>query len=374
MNPLYPTARAYFRPAAILAAVLLCPQHLLAWSGNGHCIVGQIAQDLLQQDNDPKSKAALGQIQQILGVSSLSPNALSELAPCADQIRSVDEETGAEKAAGGKVECGGLTLAMNPASEPWHFINFPVNYSGSWQSKCPGNNCVVGQIILDVQGLQSNEPLSKRQTDLMYLVHFVGDVHQPLHCAFTTLNGVEDRGGNCEQVKPSSGSKLNWHALWDHQLNDAIPNDCQQEAKSLEGQTSIDGGSDAAAIASQAAQESLDAANTLYQDLEGVGNQSGMWDKQSCQKKPVPPAIPLPSNYESANEHIVTERLATAGGRLAALLKIALGGGGGGSAAPEAPATGGKPPRRHRTTDSAPAAALDSTPNAAGVENVLQQQ
>lgn len=373
MNPLYPKARVYFCAAALSAAVVSCPRPLFAWSGNGHCIVGQIAQDLLEQDNDPRSKVALGQIAQLLGVSNLAPTALSALAPCADEIRSVDEETGEEKAAGGTVKCGGLALTMNPASEPWHFINFPINYSGSWQSKCPGNNCVVGQIVEDVKGLQGSDPPAKRPTDLMYLVHFAGDVHQPLHCAFTTLNGADDRGGNCEQVKPSGGTKLNWHAYWDHQLNVKIPNDCQQEAKTLEAQASIDGGTDAAAIASQAAQESLDAANTLYQDLEGVGTQTGTWKEQSCQKTPVPPAIPLPADYESANEHIVTERLTTAGGRLAALLKIALGSQSSAPSRPAAPSSGGAP-RRHRTTDAAPAAALDVSPNAAGVENVLQQQ
>jgi len=117
----------------------------------------------------------------------------------------------------------------------------------------------------------------------------------------------------------------------------------------------------------------LDAANTLYQDIEGLGNQAGVWKEQTCKKSPVPPAIPLSSDYESANEHIVTERLTTAGGRLAALLKIALGSQSSSPSAPSTPAAGEKP-RRHRTTDAAPAAALDASPNSNGVENVLQQQ
>ena len=74
------------------------------------------------QQGDPASRTALAGIQALLGPGF----SLASLAPCADEIRSADEETGSPRTAGGTVQCGGLQLSINPESEPWHFDNVPI--------------------------------------------------------------------------------------------------------------------------------------------------------------------------------------------------------------------------------------------------------
>ena len=66
--------------------------------------------------------------------------------------------------------------------------------------------------------------LNAKVRSLAYLVHFVGDIHQPLHCAELHAqqfpNG--DRGGNLYKVRykePSGAVLNNLHALWDSGLN-----------------------------------------------------------------------------------------------------------------------------------------------------------
>jgi len=54
--------------------------------------------------------------------------------------------------------------------------------------------------------------LKKRKEALMYLIHFVGDVHQPLH-----LGNARDRGGNKIRLR-FKGKLTNLHALWDGKL------------------------------------------------------------------------------------------------------------------------------------------------------------
>jgi len=52
---------------------------------------------------------------------------------------------------------------------------------------------------------------------LRYLVHFVADIHQPLH----TISDA-DLGGNCELLNPPIDSAKNLHALWDGAIVNAI--------------------------------------------------------------------------------------------------------------------------------------------------------
>lgn len=98
----------------------------------------------------------------------------------------------------------------NPAAAPWHFVNFPRD-SCTYDAErdCPGGNCVVGAIERQLKILTSDATDDKKLTALKYVVHFVGDVHQPLHAGY-----LDDKGGNTYQLQAfMRGSNL--HALWD---------------------------------------------------------------------------------------------------------------------------------------------------------------
>ena len=101
----------------------------------------------------------------------------------------------------------------SPATASWHYVNFPrtsCEYDAA--RDCPGGACVVGAIEKQLDILASNAPDETRLTALKYVVHFVGDVHQPLHAGYQ-----DDKGGNTYQVQAfSRGSNL--HSLWDSGL------------------------------------------------------------------------------------------------------------------------------------------------------------
>ena len=80
---------------------------------------------------------------------------------------------------------------------------------------CPKGSCVVEK-IKEFSAVLANVkfPLKRRKIALKYLVHFVGDVHQPLH-----LGNREDRGGGKIRLT-YLGKKVTLHYLWDGGLID----------------------------------------------------------------------------------------------------------------------------------------------------------
>jgi hypothetical protein len=307
---------------AVTAALLICPQALFAWSANGHRAVAMIAWSRLSSDTQ-------GKVQVVL--DTLDTNVqLADIAVCADQIRG---EGGASASASDVAaardaeEMGYVTgvcrkFAMNPKSEPWHFIDIPVTASphgaADMQPYCPNANCVVGQINADLQALRQNP---QNATALMFLVHFVGDEHQPLHCATEIVNGVDDRGGNGKTVSWSKDSKtkLNLHALWDHLIG---PTDNVNDPAALSAELEQALPADVASwtdgdFVSQAALESFGIAQgRIYPDYHGAADaQCG----SACS------GSSLGASYSSVMRPIVNMRLEMAGVRLAALLEQVYG-------------------------------------------------
>lgn len=97
-----------------------------------------------------------------------------------------------------------------PGSAPWHYVNVPIGASGYDEKYCGSKGCVVSK-IKEYRRVLADKTVSKekRQVALLFLVHFVEDVHQPLHVGD---NG--DRGGNDTQVQ-FDGRGSNLHRVWD---------------------------------------------------------------------------------------------------------------------------------------------------------------
>jgi hypothetical protein len=104
-------------------------------------------------------------------------------------------------------------------TKPWHYIDLPVRSEVTLKNLpryCADSANLITQLKKEIQELKS--PMGDtmvRQDDLKYLVHFVEDLHLPLHCA-----GDDDRGGNEKIVwyqKPGDPApvKMNLHLLWD---------------------------------------------------------------------------------------------------------------------------------------------------------------
>ncbi|MGB2634049.1 MAG: S1/P1 nuclease [Candidatus Acidiferrum sp.] len=103
---------------------------------------------------------------------------------------------------------------------PWHYIDIPRGAShGPWAAFCGSNGCVIQAISDQLAILKDKNTNPRLRSDaLRYIIHFVGDLHMPLHA--TTNN---DEGGNCVPVHylrriPQVNNSYftpNLHALWD---------------------------------------------------------------------------------------------------------------------------------------------------------------
>jgi hypothetical protein len=165
-----------------LGASVLCwwtPTPARAWGNEGHEVVALIAQAALQ----PATRAA---VQELL---ALEPGAtLQSIATWADEHRS-------------------------PATAPWHYVNFPRD-SCSYEAArdCPDGHCVVAALHKQTEILARSSDPEKRLKALKYVVHFMGDVHQPLHAGF-----ADDRGANEFPLKRFM-QQVHLHGVWDSGL------------------------------------------------------------------------------------------------------------------------------------------------------------
>lgn len=101
---------------------------------------------------------------------------------------------------------------------PWHYQNVDICRPFDPKTACRDGNCVSAQVDRQVRLLQDRTvPEREKVAALAFLIHFVGDLHMPLHAG-----DRGDRGGN--DVKAAYGiyapEWLNLHGIWDTPLAD----------------------------------------------------------------------------------------------------------------------------------------------------------
>ena len=173
------------RPARWLAALLAISVVLpaQAWGPLGHRLVARLADD----DLTPQARAAVARL-----LDGEADPTLAGVANWADQLRANDPDLGKRSAR-------------------WHYVNIGDPGCAYDDARdCPGGNCVVAALEEQVRILADpGRSDAERRQALKFVVHFAGDVHQPLHAGH-----AEDRGGNDYQVNwRDKGSNL--HSLWD---------------------------------------------------------------------------------------------------------------------------------------------------------------
>lgn len=176
-------------PIALLG--LLFPSMALAWGGLGHRLVGALAAD----DLTPQARR---QVEALLA-GEPEPT-LAGVANWADTLRDRDAARGARTA-------------------PWHYVNLGEDgctYDAA--RDCAGGACVVEAIRRQSAVLADRrQPLAMRRDALKFVVHFIGDVHQPMHAAY-----AHDKGGNTVQLQVSDPDGTtrggNLHSHWDSGL------------------------------------------------------------------------------------------------------------------------------------------------------------
>jgi len=281
----------------VVLAILAWPAGVLAWGPLGHQTVGAVAQARLTpragvqlailladdrgRDNAPSGRTTLAQI-----------------STWADEIR------------GGALD--------HPA---WHYDNMPVcrqlgpiPREPDW---CPGGECASARIgKLAAVLADAARPLRERNEALKWLVHLVGDLHQPLHAADfaegATRVPVELEGW-------TDKSALSLHGAWDVRLVSAALHVRQGQRPSaatlralVERAGHLDPAQRRAPPAAWLA-ESNRLARGVALDYPGF----------ACGKVPAAPIV-LSRAYQNKAQRVIRDRLALAGARLAYLLNGAL--------------------------------------------------
>ncbi|WP_375404390.1 S1/P1 nuclease [uncultured Sphingomonas sp.] len=186
-----------FLPALLAALLLVLPRPAAAYGVLGHETIAAIA----LRNADPRTAA------QVRALLARAP--LLETPTCA-----------AATAAKASVWPDCIRNLSNRFSytNPWHYQNVDICRPFDLKSACRDGNCVSAQIDRQVKLLQDRTiPRREKVAALAFLIHFVGDLHMPLHAGDRS-----DRGGN--DVKAAYGiyapEWLNLHGIWDTPLAD----------------------------------------------------------------------------------------------------------------------------------------------------------
>jgi len=190
-----------FRLLLTLVLLLLAPT-VSAWSALGHRLVGELAERHL-------SPTARTQVAQLLA-GEPDPT-LGGVASWADALRNDDPD-------------------RFKATSRWHYINTPPGTCLYEPPRdCPNGDCVIAAIEAQRRILADRRrPRQVRRDALKFLVHFVGDIHQPMHA-----NHHADKGGNDFQISlrtdlaPEAYVRkhyidgvmgTNLHSIWDYYI------------------------------------------------------------------------------------------------------------------------------------------------------------
>lgn len=254
-------------PGIALFLIFFSLQNVWAWGTPGHRIVGEIADSHLL----PAVKIKIEK--------NFNIKKLADVANWAD------------------------TIKKKRSQGSWHYCNIEDSKRSYDRDRdCFGGACVVEKINEYVRVLKGRGLADKEGKEaLMYLVHFVGDIHQPLH-----LGNAKDRGGNNIPLG-FKGRSTNLHALWDGGLIYLAEKSLVQYAGDLSRRVTA---------------RDADAWNLL--NVTEWANESRVWALDHAYVLEDPGRGTLSKRYIEKSREIIDLRLSQAGVRLAGLLNRLL--------------------------------------------------
>jgi S1/P1 Nuclease len=268
--------RSYRQWVFVFLILVATPVRALAWGYDCHRIIAEIAEQFLEP---PTARL----VRELLSIENVTT--LDDVSIWADEIR-----------------------LQRPETRSWHFVNIPITPAAEEPRSydairdCPQDNCIIAKIEhFELVLADRQAPDRQRLEALKYLVHFVGDLHQPLH-----VSNNQDRGGNNLFVI-FRGLSTNLHAVWDTEIiRPALGPDDRSYAMKLAQTITPDeieswSKGDPVAWANEGYEI---AARIIYGELPHSGT--------------------LPEDYETKVLPIVNEQLERAGVRLAEVLNTCL--------------------------------------------------
>lgn len=267
-----------FLAFALAIGALVASTNALAWGPRGHSLVASLASDAL-------TPAARSEVERLLAADPGQD--LAGAASWADELREHDPTLGKR-------------------SGRWHYVNLAENDCHYDSTRdCLDGNCVVEAIRDQTVILADHQkPLEARRQALKFVVHFIGDVHQPAHAGY-----AHDRGGNKFQVN-LYGKGSNLHRLWDSGLFSTR-------------------GLDTARYLQRLRKSLAPRATSFPAPSTWVADSAGQWAEHSCSivRQPgfYPPHAKIHGDYVQTWRPVAEAQLRLAGVNLAAVLNQALG-------------------------------------------------
>jgi hypothetical protein len=335
---------------SLICFLTFLPSRAEAWGKDGHRIVARIAARHLSQ----KTKTA---ITNLIKADESDVGKCKDLLKFEDQMACIstfaDEVRNKEK------------FPQFASNTPLHFVNIPIyapkaqrHYDAKLYCK---QGCVVSGIRDYTQVLRTSTDQAKRAVALKFIVHFIGDFHQPLHTATDRDadfknpenkvaghvklkgDGSSDLGGNMKFVtwfgdstSPFGCAKL--HSVWDDGMiekrnltdtayTDLLDNLSAAKVAGIQAGNVVNWVNEALGVAISNAYGKLPARNQAKKVCEVTKVQNGqkktecaMFTPQTCQASEVHYQYELADSYNQENLPIVESQLQRAGLRLARYL------------------------------------------------------
>ena len=278
-----------------LGIALLAPMAAMPWGTEGHRAVALIAENLLTKNTEESIRMLMAHDVR-----------LADLATCADEVRQKERKPSFQLSPA----CSAVFPNPPTGTSSWHFINIDVSTNPLSDAQildfC-GSDCVTKQIVKFTNVLANGATTrAGRQQALAFLVHFVGDLHQPLHAAVRN----NDEGGNKVLVDIFDIHNEKLHSAWDTVIPTHI---------------AVDETTFASLLTSEIQQAQSEPQVPIAQLQQAVLQ----WARQSLQSAKdtayhgvkLPPSVTtLNEDYDSAAEKVVRMQIARGGVRLANLL------------------------------------------------------
>ena len=277
-----------------LAAIVLSPSSALAWGRTGHAVVADIARGYLT----PKAAAAV------------------------DALLAADPDALTDKDLGARASWADAWRRDHKETSEWHFVDVELDHpdlneacfgfpgSAAPASAGPAKDCVVGRLnTFEKELADPTTDSAERLLAFKFVLHFVGDLHQPLHAADN-----QDKGGNCVQLALGGPRTVNLHSYWDGVVVDALGPDAQTIAATLSAQITP---------AERKAWEKGDAKTWAMESFALAQSAAyTIGSKPGCANDTAP--IALPDGYADKANAVAALQLKRAGVRLALELNRAF--------------------------------------------------
>ena len=288
--------------------LLICPIRGFSWGDEGHAIVGLIAMHYVQP-------AVRARVESLLAsdTSALTrTTGVADESSWADRYRDSDRDT---------------TQARYRQTRDWHYVDIEIARpdidaacnghprlpADTRASEGPAADCIVDKIeqFRDELHRPGTAP-AERLLALQFLLHLVGDLHQPLHAG-----DDHDHGGNAIHVTMAGHAPGNLHGYWDTVFVEELGADPQAVAATLiAGMSAQQVRAGDAGSPVDWALESFELARThAYGNLRLPPGRAGRGNRS---------AIVLDAAYDADARLVVAQQLERAGVRLARVLNDAL--------------------------------------------------